>query len=283
MIKKWPYYLKKKPLKIKTRVLKGLPESMRAAVWELLTDCGKYKDPDRYQELLTLPSTWAEQIDVDINRSFRNHIQFRERFGSGQVALFNILKAYSVHDATVGYCQGMSDMTAFILMYVPEEDAFWLVVRLLQDPKYNMQDIFQPGFPILQRTFWIFEQLFEKEMPKLFKHFTQESVMTMFFGTKWFMLVFLDAFPFSVTVRLWDWFMYRGYDVVYTIAIGLFKMFERKLISLPFDQIMSFFKSMETMDLDPDEFMAFILKHKVHSKIIRKYEQLHKEKLKKNK
>ncbi len=66
-------------------------------------------------------SKWAEQIDLDINRSARNHIQFRQRYGEGQVALFNILKAYSVYDQDVGYCQGMSDMTAFLLMYLPEE------------------------------------------------------------------------------------------------------------------------------------------------------------------
>ncbi len=53
--------------------------------------------------------------------------------------------------------------------------------------------------------------------------------MTMFFGTKWFMLVFLDAFPFPITVRLWDLYVYRGYDIVFSIAIGLFKMFEREL------------------------------------------------------
>lgn len=38
-----------------------------------------------------------------------------------QVSLFNVLKAYSLYDKEVGYCQGMSDMAAFILMNVSEE------------------------------------------------------------------------------------------------------------------------------------------------------------------
>jgi hypothetical protein len=67
------------------------------------------------------PSQWSEQIDLDINRTYRNHIMFRERFGQGQVELFHILKAYAAYDKDVGYCQGMSDLTGFMLMYVTEE------------------------------------------------------------------------------------------------------------------------------------------------------------------
>jgi hypothetical protein len=68
-----------------------------------------------------MKSASAEQIDLDVNRSARNHVQFRERFGSGQVSLFNILKAYSNYDKEVAYVQGMSDITAFLLMYLTEE------------------------------------------------------------------------------------------------------------------------------------------------------------------
>ena len=75
-------------------------------------------------------SKWSEQIDLDINRSYRNHILFRERFGEGQISLFNILKAYAVYDQEVGYCQGMSDMTAFLLMYIPEE-VFIIIIIII--------------------------------------------------------------------------------------------------------------------------------------------------------
>jgi len=276
MIKNWDEYVDKKSSKLKSRVLKGIPESLRSEGWKKLSGCDKEQNAQKYKELLLSSSEWSEQIDLDINRSFRNHIQFRERFGSGQVSLFNILKAYSVYDPEVGYCQGMSDMMAFVLMYTFEEDAFWLLVKLLNDSKYNMHGIFLPGFPLLQRAFWIFEQLFERECPKLQRHFAKENVMTMFFGTKWFMLVFLDAFPFAVTVRIWDLFLYEGYDVVFFIAIGLFKMFEKNLLSMQFDQIMGFLKSLESMDIDPDDFISFIMKNKVKTKTIRKFEEKYK-------
>lgn len=38
----------------------------------------------------------------------------------------------------VGYCQGMSQITALLLIYMNEEDAFWALVRLLSGQKHAM-------------------------------------------------------------------------------------------------------------------------------------------------
>lgn len=38
------------------------------------------------------------QIDLDVNRTFRNHIMFRERYGIKQQALFHLLAAYSMYN-----------------------------------------------------------------------------------------------------------------------------------------------------------------------------------------
>ena len=44
-------------------------------------------------------------IRRDLSRTFPEHSFFKERDGVGQESLFNVLKAYSVHDKEVGYCQ----------------------------------------------------------------------------------------------------------------------------------------------------------------------------------
>ena len=52
----------------------------------------------------------------------------------------------------VGYCQGMSQIAALLLMYLnSEEDAFWALSQLMSCPKYNMHGFFIPGFPKLIR------------------------------------------------------------------------------------------------------------------------------------
>lgn len=78
------------------------------------------------------------QIDLDVNRTYRDHIMFRERYGLKQQALFNILSAYSVYNREIGYCQGMSQIAALLLMYLNEEDAFWALSVLVCDKKYCM-------------------------------------------------------------------------------------------------------------------------------------------------
>lgn len=42
------------------------------------------------------------------------------------------MKAYSLHDREVGYCQGSAFIVGLLLMQMPEEEAFAVVVKLMQ-------------------------------------------------------------------------------------------------------------------------------------------------------
>ena len=46
----------------------------------------------------------------DVNRTYRDHMMFRERYNGRQKALFHVLAAYSMYNTEVGYCQGMSQV-----------------------------------------------------------------------------------------------------------------------------------------------------------------------------
>ncbi len=39
-------------------------------------------------------------------------------------------------------------------------------------------------------------------------------------------MAFLDAFTFPVMGRLWDMLFFYGYDIVYSIAVAVFKKYE---------------------------------------------------------
>lgn len=93
------------------------------------------------QEMREKAWKWSpdiRQIDLDVNRTYRDHIMFRERYSSKQQELFNVLGAYSVYNLEIGYCQGMSQIAALLLMYLDEEDAFWALSVLVSDRKYSM-------------------------------------------------------------------------------------------------------------------------------------------------
>lgn len=98
------------------------------------------------------------QIDLDVNRTYRDHIMFRERYNSKQQELFNVLSAYSVYNLEIGYCQGMSQIAALLLMYLDEEEAFWALSVLLSDKKFNMhgESLTSNKFSVQYQWKWFF-------------------------------------------------------------------------------------------------------------------------------
>ncbi|KIH44398.1 hypothetical protein ANCDUO_25577 [Ancylostoma duodenale] len=73
------------PKKLEERTWKGIPEKLRMKIWPRLLGAFEMKEarPDVYQQLLIrarLVSKDIKQIDLDINRTYRDHISFRRRY-----------------------------------------------------------------------------------------------------------------------------------------------------------------------------------------------------------
>ncbi|MED6258485.1 USP6 N-terminal-like protein, partial [Ataeniobius toweri] len=117
---------------------------------------------------------------------------FMHRYDIKQQALFHVLTAYSMYNTEVGYCQGMSQITALLLIYMNEEDAFWALVKLLSGQKHAMHGFFIPGFPKLMRFQEHHDRILKKTMPKLKQHLDNEEVFTSLYTMKWFFQCFLD-------------------------------------------------------------------------------------------
>lgn len=66
----------------------------------------------------------------------------------GQKELFNVLKAYSVLNPKVGYCQAQAPIAAFLLMHMPAEQAFWCFVSVCDKWVYDL-------WRLLSRESWI--------------------------------------------------------------------------------------------------------------------------------
>lgn len=83
-------------------------------------------------------------------RTFPTHPYFSAQLGAGQLSLYNLLKAYSLLDPEVGYCQGLSFVAGVLLLHMSEEDAFNMLKFLM----YNMglRKQYRPDMIILQVT-----------------------------------------------------------------------------------------------------------------------------------
>lgn len=158
-IKNWPT----SHPKFISRLFKGIPESVRGKVWNDFID----PPPLPYKELYMKISGFERQVDLDIERTLRDHILFRTRFSQKQVSLFKVLIAYSNYDPEVGYCQGMSTVAAFLLLYFDEQEAFNIFTKMMQ--RDNLRCLYQTGFKMLFETFHVQEQLMIRLVPNLYR------------------------------------------------------------------------------------------------------------------
>ncbi|KAK4877243.1 hypothetical protein RN001_009749 [Aquatica leii] len=235
MLKSWSSSVTKE--KLHKRIYKGIPNSLRPQVWCKLLNLEKVKNENRgvYAEmnkLARLYSTDARQIDSDVNRQFREHIIYRERYGIKQQSLYNVLTAYAMYNSEVGYCQGMSGLAGVLLMYMDEEDAFWATHALLTDPKYMMHGLYKEGFPKLTRFLAHHDRILQKIMPKLKKHFDKHGLDSILYSLKWFFVCFVERVPFSLCLRIWDIYLLDGERVITAMAITILKLHKRNIIKL---------------------------------------------------
>lgn len=119
----------------------GVPKGKRGEVWQFLAEQFCLKQPPidtrdfpnyntPYDLLLKQLTSQQHAILIDLGRTFPNHPYFSSPLGPGQLALFNLLKAYSLLDHEVGYCQGLSFVAGVLLLHV-SIDIFKINIELL--------------------------------------------------------------------------------------------------------------------------------------------------------
>lgn len=246
----WDNYVGRKPEKVRSRVRKGIPEEVRGLVWQLLTGGRKLlqRSPGVFGKLLTTVYTNVDlEIMRDLNRTFPNHIYFHQRQGPGQLALYHVLKAYSVYDAKVGYVQGMGFVAAVLLMYMSEEEAFWTLVALMKgSPRHPslpagipLEGIYQSGMPLLQQYLFQFQYLLKLMVPALGAHLEQENVEPVMYCTHWFNTIFAYSLPFPHLIRLWDIFLLEGPKILFRVGLALLRSAEKQLLPLSFEHLVA--------------------------------------------
>ncbi|XP_028972773.2 USP6 N-terminal-like protein isoform X3 [Esox lucius] len=243
MLKSWDKY--KNSEKLMRRIYKGIPLQLRGEVWCLLLDIPKIKEEKKdFYEKLKLSarglSPDIRQIDLDVNRTYRDHIMFMHRYDVKQQALFHVLTAYSIYNTDVGYCQGMSQITALLLIYMNEEDAFWALVKLLSGQRHAMHGFFIPGFPKLMRFQEHHDRILKKMLPKLKSHLDSQEVFSSLYTMKWFFQCFLDRTPFTLTLRIWDIYILEGERVLTAMSYTVLKLHKKHLLRLSMEELVEF-------------------------------------------
>ncbi|CAI5639007.1 unnamed protein product [Oreochromis niloticus] len=273
IVNEWEEVRKKKEKQLKDLVRKGIPHHFRAIVWQLLCNAQNMPIKDQYSELLKMTSPCEKLIRRDIARTYPEHEFFKEKDSLGQEVLFNVMKAYSLVDREVGYCQGSAFIVGLLLMQMPEEEAFCVFVKLMQD--YRLRELFKPSMAELGLCMYQFEYMIQEQLPELHIHFQAQSFHTSMYASSWFLTIFLTSFPLPVATRIFDIFMCEGLEIVFRVGLAILQMNQAELIQLDMEGMLQHFQKVIPHQLDsgPDKVIQAAYQVKYNAKKMKKLEK----------
>ncbi|XP_026064236.1 TBC1 domain family member 10A-like [Carassius auratus] len=224
MFRNWDKWVSRRFQKVKMRCRKGIPSSLRAKAWQLLSNSQELleSNPGKFDELEQEEGDpkWLDIIEKDLHRQFPFHEMFAARGGHGQQDLYRILKAYTIYRPDEGYCQAQAPVAAVLLMHMPAEQAFWCLVQICE--KY-VPGYYSAGLEAIQLDGEIFFSLLRRVCPMAYRHLKKFKIDPILYMTEWFMCIFSRTLPWSCVLRVWDMFFCEGVKIVFRVGLVLLK------------------------------------------------------------
>ncbi|CAG4967815.1 unnamed protein product [Colias eurytheme] len=210
-------------------VRQGVPRNLRGEVWYFLAEqaCLRMPPPDAkwpnyaapYRKLLAGLTKHQHAILIDLGRTFPKHSYFASALGPGQLALYNILKAYSLLDPEVGYCQGLSFVAGVLLLHMEEAEAFMLLRHLMF--RRGLRNQYLPDMSALQVQLYQLSRLLRDHLPDLQAHLDLLDVPPALYAAPWMLTLFTSQFPLGFVVRVFDLIFAESLDIVFSISLAL--------------------------------------------------------------
>ncbi|KAL2727122.1 ecotropic viral integration site 5 isoform X6 [Vespula squamosa] len=279
----WDYHWKKRKEFVKELVRQGIPHHFRGIVWQMLSGAHDSPVKKQFAEYIKATSACERIIRRDIARTYPEHDFFKEKDGLGQESLFNVMKAYSLHDREVGYCQGSGFIVGLLLMQqMPEEEAFAVLVALMQE--YRLRDMFKPSMAELGVCMYQLEHLVADTHPELHAHFTAQGFHTSMYASSWFLTLFTTALGLPLACRIFDVFLSEGMEIIFKVALAMLHLGKEDLLSLDMEGMlkscntkysMQFFQKQlpSKAEKDPDVLMNLAYSMKINPKRMKKLEK----------
>ncbi|XP_034484650.1 TBC1 domain family member 4 isoform X1 [Drosophila innubila] len=244
---------KKDPKVLRHAIRTGVPRSKRGDVWTFLAEqhsmniapvdtkrFPNYNTP--YHTLLKHLTEHQHAIFIDLGRTFPNHQFYKDPLGLGQLSLFNLLKAYSILDPELGYCQGLGFICGVLLLHCDEASAFQLLKHLMFSR--NMRTKYLPDMKKFQLQLYQLSRLVKDHLPDLYVWLDQNDVSPTLYAAPWILTVFSSQFPLGFVARIFDLLFLESSDVIFKFAIVLLSVHKAQLLAKDnFEEIMDYLKS----------------------------------------
>ncbi|KAM7526263.1 hypothetical protein LguiA_016165 [Lonicera macranthoides] len=228
----------------------GVPRDLRGEVWQAFVGVRARRVERYYEDLLApefdaagdsqdhdkslsgngskrhngdaggAPEKWKKQIEKDLPRTFPGHPALNE---NGRNSLRRLLVAYARHNPSVGYCQAMNFFAGLLLLMMPEENAFWTLVGIMDDyfDGYFSEEMIESQVDQL-----VFEDLMRERFPKLVSHLDYLGVQVAWLSGPWFLSIYVNMLPWESVLRIWDVLLFEGNRIMlFRTALALMELY----------------------------------------------------------
>jgi len=92
---------------------------------------------------------------------------------------------------------------------MPEEQAFMLLCKLMEDERYLLREMYKANFENLRMKLYQLKCLIEENLSDIYAHFYDLNIECHMFGSQWFLTLFTAKFPLYLVFRIMDIFLYE--------------------------------------------------------------------------
>ncbi|KAK9063006.1 hypothetical protein SSX86_016876 [Deinandra increscens subsp. villosa] len=125
--------------------------------------------------------------------------------------------------------QAMNFFAGLLLLLMPEENAFWALLGILDDyfEGYYSEEMIESQVDQL-----VFEELVRERFPKLVNHLDYLGVQIAWVSGPWFLSIFMNMLPWESVLRVWDVLLFQGNRVMlFRTALALMELYGPALVT----------------------------------------------------
>ena len=109
-------------------------------------------------------------------------------------------------------------IVGLLLMRMPPEDAFWLLVRIMD---FYLADYFSPDLAQLRQDALVFDTLLARHARQVSKQFDRLGVESLTYLPQWLIPIYTVTLPWPSVLRVWDMFFCDGVKALHRVAIAI--------------------------------------------------------------
>lgn len=219
------------------KIRAGVPQPLRGLVWQAMSGARDTHLEGLYETLSVESTPFEKVIGRDLARTFPQVEMFKQEDGAGQLDLGKVLRAFSLYDAEVGYCQGLGFIVAPLLMNMGHSEAFCVLVRMMEG--YELRSMFTPTLSGLKLRLYQFEHYLDQLAPGIASHLKQLDIAPAMYVSQWFLSLFAVTCPLDTLHRIYDLVLSEGGpETIMRLAITLLIKNQEQIMTLEMEEVL---------------------------------------------